>query len=290
VRRDVRRRSFLALVAVAACSPWGDAVTTAAELARAVMAGTRAALRASVLRVLEPTKGPWVNQNTFGDQFFGPLPASAGQVFAVLPKNTGLYGPPAVHSIQLGRSDAVDAQNADVYARITVGCGGVENSFDMDWLHGAQIAVVCNSLNVQAVTYAPSAAGNYAASGAAVALKAMVAKGSTNPSRCPATYTQAGLPLAEVATPGSSVIYNVPDFARELCVHVVSNPGNNNPATASIVTISFLNEGGSVLAQYNAQVCAGGRSIPIPGGANTVFIENTASQVPTVTAQWFLGL
>jgi hypothetical protein len=208
----------------------------------------------------------------------------------VLPKNTGLYGPPAVHSIQLGRSDAVDAQNADVYARITLGCGGVENQFLVDWLHGAQFTVVCNSLSVAALTYAPSASNVYAASGAAVALKAMVAKGSTNPSRCPASYTMPGQPLAEVGNPGSGVSYNVPDFARELCVHVVSNPANNNPAVASVVLITMTNEGGSVLAQYNAQVCAGGRSIPIPGGVNTVFIECIASQVPTVTAQWFLGL
>jgi hypothetical protein len=289
VRRDVRRRDFLALVAGSLVLA-GDAVTTAAELARAVMAGTRAALRASVLRVLEPTKGPWVNQNTFGDQFFGPLPATAGQVISVLPKNTGLYGPPQVHSISLGRSDAVDAENADVYARITYGCGGVENSFDVDWLHGVQITLVCNSLSVAAVSYAPSD-GAYIASGASVALKAAVAKGSIAQSRCPATYTQQLARLGEVTTaPDNAVTYNVPDFARELTVHVVSNPGNNNPAVASPVTISMLNPGGSVMAQYNAQVCVGGRSIPIPGGAKTVFIENTGSDQPTVSAEWFLGL
>lgn len=286
------RRAFFSLVVVVAAGAVvvGDAVTTAQELARAVMVGARAALKATIVRMLEPQAGDWVNNNLWGEQRFEPLPQTAGAVVSVLPKNTKLYGPPAVHSIQLGRSDAVDAENADVYARITLGCGGIENQFFCDWLHGAQLTVVCNSVSVQAVTYAPSASGNYNASASACALKVMVAKGSTNPSRCPATFTQAALPLAEVATPGSSVTYNVPDFARELCVHVVSNPGNNNPATASIVTISFLNEGGSVMAQYNAQVCVGGRSIPIPGGANTVFIENTASQVPTVTAQWFLGL
>lgn len=263
---------------------------TPRDLAQAVLQGMRAALRSTIVRAVEPIQGPWVNNNLWGEQRFEPLPSTAGAVISILPKNTKLYGPPAVHSIQLGRSDAVDAENADVYARITLGCGGIENSFDCDWLHGAQLTAVCNSLSVQAVTYAPSASGAYNAAAAAVALKVMVAKGSTNPSRCPLTFTQAGLPLAEVATPGSSVTYNVPDFAREVTVHVVSNPGNNNPAVASIVTISFLNEGGSVLAQYNAQVCAGGRSIPIPGGANTIFIENTASQVPTVTTQWFLGL
>lgn len=282
------RRAFFAVV-VGAVVAVGDAVTAGQDMARAVLAGMRAALRSSIVRALEPQSGAWVNNNLWGEQRFEPLPSRAGSVISVLPKNTKLYGPPAVHSVQLGRSDGVDAQNADVYARVTLGCGGIENQFDCDWLHGSQFTVVCNSLSVQAVSYAP-ATGAYNASAAAVALKVMVAKGSTNPSRCPLTYTQALVALAEIATPGSSVTYNVPDFARELTVHVVSNPGNNNPATPSIVTISFQNEGGSVIAQYNAQVCVGGRSIPIPGGANTVFIENTASQVPTVSAQWFLGL
>jgi hypothetical protein len=192
-----------------------------------------------------------------------------------------------VHSIQLGRSDAVDAQNADVYARITLGCGGIENQFDVDWLHGVQFAAVCNSLSVQAVTYAPDGTGAYHATGAAVALKVMVAKGGTNASRCPATYTEALHNLKDVLqAPLNAVTYFVPDFARELTVHVL---GNNNPATPTAVTLSFLNQGGSVIAQYNAQVCAGGRSIPIPGGANSVFIENASADDETVSAQWFLG-
>lgn len=282
----MRRRTFLALglglLAV------GDAVVmTADEFARAVLMGTRAALRSSVLRFIEPTKGPWVNQNTFGDQFFGPLPSTAGQVFAVLPKNTGLYGPPAVHSLQLGRSDAVDAQNADVYARITIGCGGVENIFDVDWLHGVQLALTCNSVSVQAVTYAPTP-GAYRAASASVALKAMVTKGCVSQSRCPATYTEALVSLADVAlAPANAVTFFLPDFARELTVHVA---GNNNPATPTAITLSFLNQGGSVIAQYNAQVCAGGRSVPIPGGANSVFIENASANTVDVSAQWFLGL
>jgi len=259
-------------------------VAVSAAIAESLML----ALRGTVLRVLEPTKGPWVNQNTFGEQRFQPLPATAGRVVSVLPKNTGLYGPPAVHSIQLGRSDEVPAENADVYARVTVGCGGIENSFDCDWLHGVQMTLVCNSVSVQAVSYAPDGTTAYAASGASIALKVMVAKGSIAQSRCPATFTQALFNLLEVTNaPANAVTYNVPDFARELTVHVL---GNNNPAVATPITISFLNEGGSVLAQYNAQVCAGGRSIPIPGGANTVFIENSSADQHTVSAEWFLGL
>ena len=281
------RRSFLALVGAVLVGCEGS-LTGATDLANAVARALRSVLHTTIVAALEPTKGDWVNQNTFGDQFFGPLPASPGKLLAVLPKNTGLYGPPSVHSLQLGRSDGVDAENADVYARVTIGCGGVENQFDLDWVHGVQITLVCNSISVAAVSYAPDGQSAYRAVGAAVALRAMVAKGSIAQSRCPATFTQALRNLLEVTNaPANAVTYLVPDFARELTVHHL---GNNNPATATPITISFLNQGGSVMAQYNAQVCAGGRSIPIPGGANSVFIENASADQHTVSAEWFLGL
>jgi hypothetical protein len=257
-----------------------------AALANAVATGARAALRRTIVTALEPTTGPWVNQNAFGDQRFAPLPVTAGQVISILPKNTQLYGPPTVHSVCLGRSDDVEAQNADVYARITFGCGGVENSFDCDWLHGVQFSLVCNSISVQAVTYAPTSSA-YAASNAHVALKASVSKGSVSQGRCPATFTHNTLRLAETGLPGAAVEYSIPDYARELTVHMI---GNNNPATANGVTISFQNEGGTQLAQYGGQVFAGGRSVPIPGGCNNIRIENTTANQVQTTAQFFLGL
>lgn len=260
---------------------------TPLDWARMCARGFRAALRQTIVTALEPTKGPWVNQNTFGDQFFHALPATENQVMAVLPKNTGLYGPPAVHSLQLGRSDDVDAENADVRARITIGCGGVENSFDCDWVHGLQLALVCNSISVQAVTYRPILEVPYSTSDAAVALKAMVAKGTTTQGRCPATYTEARIVLENAPDPASFVDYTFPDFARELTVHLANN---NNPATATGVTVTFFNEGAQDLATYDGQVFAGGRSVPIPGGANKVRISNASGGPKVVTAQWFLGL
>jgi len=272
------RRAFLALVGVVvvAC---GDAVTSAADFTKSVALGMRSALRSTVATVLEPTDGPWANQNAFGDQFFGPLPTNAGKVIEVLPKNTKLYGPPSVHSVALGRSDGVAAQNADVYARITIGCGGVENSFDCDWLHGAQLALVCNSVSVRAVTYAPHGDADYSAASAAVALKASVAKGNTSQGRCPATYTMPTQGLF------GNLFFSVPDFAREFCLHVGSN---NDPAVPTDVLVHFRNEGGTDLAAYNAQVFAGGRSIPLPGGTNAIFVDKLGAS-PLVTPQFFLG-
>lgn len=257
---------------------------TPLDFARAVRRGLASLLP---FEILEPVKGPWVNQNTFGDQRFESLPRTEGQVIAVLPKNTALYGPPAVHSLQLGRSDEVEAENADVRARITIGCGGVENSFDCDWLHGLQMALVCNSISVQAVTYAPIAFVPYNASEKAVALKAMVCKGTTTQGRCPATYTEQCVLLANAPDPASFVNYTFPDFAREFTVHL---PNNNDPATPTGVTVTFFNQGAQALAVYDGQVFAGGRSVPIPGGSNTVRISNASGGPIVATAQFFLGL
>lgn len=246
-----------------------------------------AVLKRYAVSVLEPQKGEWVNNNVWGDQRFQPLPQTAGQVISVLPKNTSLYGPPAVHSVQLGRSDDVDAENADVYARVTLGCGGVENNFDCDWLHGAQFTVVCNSLSVQAVSYAPISGVAYNAAAASVALKVMTAKGSTNPSRCPLTLTEPNIVLVAAPDPASFVVYTFPDFAREFTAHVADN---NDPAVPTNVAVTFFNQGAQALAVYDAQVFAGGRSVPIPGGANTVRLSNGSGGPLSITAQWFLGL
>jgi hypothetical protein len=273
------RRAFLSL-AVGSVVAVGDAVTAGQDMARSVLAGMRAALRSTIVRALEPQTGSWVNNNLWGEQRFEPLPSRPGSVVSVLPKNTKLFGPPAVHSIQLGRSDAVDAENADVYARITLGCGGIENQFDVDWVHGAQFSVTCNSLSVQAVTYAPHGDGDYNAAGAAVALKVMVAKGSVHQGRCPATYT---MPAAGLF---ANRFFNVPDFAREFCLHVGAN---NDPQVPTQILMHFRNEGGTDLAVYDAQVCAGGRSVPLPGGCNTLFIDKLTAASPICTPQFFLG-
>lgn len=263
---------------LAAGSLAGCAVSTAEDIARAVALGVRSAMRRGVM-LLEPQKGPWVNQNLWGDQRTQPFPASAGIVVNVLGKNTIMYGPPTVHSVQLARGDDVLPSNADVRARITYGCGGVENTFDCDWLHGAQFSLVCNSVSVAAVSYAPNINSAYLAAGGAVFLGASVAKGSVNQGACGLTYTEPQITVAAARS------YDVKrDFTREVCVHLA---GNNNPATPTNVFVELINSGG-FLVRYDAQVCAGGRRIPVPGGANTLLLSSAAPFTPIV--QWFLGL
>jgi hypothetical protein len=256
-------------------------VVSAAELAQAVAAGTRAAMRRG-MRVLEPQKGDWINQNLWGDQRTQMLPQTAGVEVSILGKNTIMYGPPQVHSVQLSRGDDSPPSNADMRARVTYGCGGIENTFDCDWVHGVQFGLVCNTVSVDAVSYAPSAAIPYQAADGAIFLGASVAKGSVTQGRCPLTYTE---PQVSIAGPGAHSFDINRDFTREVTVHLLNN---NNPATPTGVILEFINSGG-FLVRYDAQVCAGGRSIPVPGGANTLLIS-TAGATFSCVVQWFLGL
>lgn len=273
------RRAFVASVLALAGAAL---VTGVGDLARAVALGTRAAMRRG-MRVLEPQKGPWVNQNLWGDQRTQALPQAENQVVNVLGKNTIMYGPPAVHSVNLARGDETPAANAEVRARVTYGCGGVENSFDCDWVHGVQFAIVCNSLSVSAVTYNPFPSSPYDAEDGAVFLGASVAKGSTNSSRWPLTYTE---PVTTFAGAGDAD-FPVRDFARALTVHKLLN---SDPSVPTMIDVRFLDSSGTPLAAYNVQVCAGGAQIPIPGGCQVVQLHNTDGEGADVVLQWFLGL
>jgi hypothetical protein len=256
------------------------------SLAQLTVSLARAVRNALNFGVLEPQTGNWVNNNLWGDRRSAPLPVAADQQVAVLPKNTVMFGAPAVHSVQLFRSDAILPGNADVRARVTYGCGGVDDSFDLDWLHGCQFSLVCNSVSVVAVSYAPIEALPYDASDASMFVGATLAKGTVAQARCPATYTEQRVVLETPPDPANARRYAVRDFCREVTVHVAENDDATVP---SAVQLEFINEGSQTIAIYNAQVCAGGRPVPIPGGATTLIVRTTAGPV-IVTVQWFLGL
>ncbi len=249
-----------------------------------IVSGFYRALHQRPVRVLEPTTGDWHNQNTWGDQFSGAFPLSPDSVIQVLPKLDRMFGPPAVHSVQLARGDQTPLQNAEVRARISYGCGGVNNSFDCDWQHGAQFTLVCNSLNVSAVTYAPAADLAYNTAGGSFFLGCTVAKGTTDNGGHSLTYTE---PTATLALGTGADFSAARDFARAVTVHLLDN---NNPATATGLVAHFLSFGVE-LARYDLQVFAGGRSVPVPGGTTDILINNTAGPANAkLTVQWFLGL
>lgn len=257
---------------------------------RAISKGVRQGM--SRVLMLEPQAGPWASENFWGDQRFAPLPATAGAIVEVLPKNTRFYGPPHVHSVQLSRSDETVGNNADMKARVTYGTGATENSFDCDWFHGQQFTLVANSVNVRAVSFAPVGWHAYDPTLGSIALRAMVAKGSTNQGSQPLTYTEPQAFLDEAGGAHPIQDFPVHDFTKSFTVLLTNDtPGGSNPATPTGVLIEILN-GGNILAVYDAQVCAGGRAVPLPGFATAIRLQNTnvAPHVALPTVVWFLGL
>jgi len=242
-------------------------------------------------QVLSPTAGPWVNNNLWGDQHFADLPQSAGIVVTVSPKNTKMHGPPHVHSVQLARSDETSGNNADMRARVTYGCGGIENSFDCDWFHGSQFTLVANSVDVKAVSFAPVGWHAYDPALGSLSLRASVAKGSINQSSQPLTYTEPQAFLTDTTAPATAFAdFPVRDFAKSFTVHLTNDTPNSDPNTPTGVLLEILN-GGNILAVYDAQVCAGGRVVPLPGFTTAVRIVNTSATLPVIpTLVWFLGL
>jgi|SRR5882724_685075 len=231
--------------------------------------------------VLEPTTGAWVNDNTWGDQFRGVMPQSEGKQIQIL-KNSRFYGPPKVHSINLFRSDVRLPENADVHAHITYGGGGVSNEFFCDWNQGIQLALVCNTLTIAAVTYAPSSNANYNAADGQIFLGAMIAQGSAGVRGQALTLTE---PVATIAA-GANQLFNVPDFAVAVRVRLFQS---DDPSTPTGVNIDQIV--GSLLATTNdAQVCAAGRDLPLVGAVDQIQLFNTTGAGVTLVVQWVLGL
>ena len=233
-----------------------------------------------IIPVLEPTTGPWQNNPNWGAKFQGALPAVEAAVLPIASLDN-MPGPPRVQTIQLFRSDPiVSSQNADVHARITYGLGAVNNTFDVDWLQGVQLSLLCNTIRVDAITYAPNSQVAYASNGDNVVLAAGFGEGS--PSRTRVTF---GTP-SQALVSTDSALFPVPDFAKEVIVNV---SGNNDPAVPLGASLIF-NGGGVDLLTYDLQVAAGGRALTIPTGTKNIQIPNTTLGTLIIQVTWVLSL
>lgn len=238
--------------------------------------------------VLEPTTGQWVNDNTWGDQFAGPLPQSEGREIQIV-KNQRFYGPPAVHSVILTRSDAILAQNADVRAHITFGTGGVQNEFFCDWYHGVQFSLPANTITVAAKTFNPVAALPYVANDASIFLGAMLAKGDVAPAR-PLTLTEPFVTLGAFGGPDpTDVTYTVPDYAVGFRLYAYAPEFSTDPTVLSQLDVRIF--ANLLFAKFDGNAAALGREMTLPGGATEVAIQNqNPLSVANLALQWVLQL
>lgn len=264
---------------------------------------TQKTVKAPIVQPIEPLKGYWIGNRMWGDQYQGPLPSAAGTTIGVteLPNTPG---PPRVYSFQLFRNDdpnpAVQA-NADVRAVITYGVGAKQNSFLCDWLHGVQVSLLASYCRVDALTYAPldptSTGYGYGVVGDSQIILGAALGAGTPANPIPLTYTE---PAFDSVGAGSSNIFAVPDFARQVIVRGTPYTGGGSnfqdPAVASNILILFAAGSGRNIWIADASLSAGGngsQGIVLPGGTRFIQILNnnggpTGSRRISVT--WLLGL
>lgn len=113
-------------------------------------------------RVLEPLEGYWQGNPSFGQQWAVPTPMTPGiggdGVVVPIARMDRTPGPPRPWTVRLNRYGALEQALAAapgtlafLRARITVGNGGYNNTFLVDWAHGTQFTVVGSTITVDAV-------------------------------------------------------------------------------------------------------------------------------------------
>lgn len=241
-----------------------------------------------LVHTIEPESGPWQRASKYGRSVDVAWPATAGEVISVFNADR-CAGPPRKRLVHLFRGDQVDSatvSSADVRLRCTYGIGGTQNVFDADWLQGGDFAIVCDTMRVEAVTFAPTI-GLYIPPVTRLQLGAFLGQGGGTPP-LPPTFTTPKQSVATGAFPTSFVSFTVPDFARRFMVNRLSAldpaPGDmfvlfRNQSTGSIQKLLDLD--GTMIRQGTS----------IPGGTQTIEVYNIGASNPTILSlTFFLGL
>jgi hypothetical protein len=228
------------------------------------------------------------------------MPEAPGQVVSIV-ETAGLPGAPAVHVVNLFRSDAVfpGSSNSQIRARITSGIGAKQNTFDCDWTQGAQFALVANYVRVNFFSYAPSADSDYVrGSTKTIVLGAGIARGNAAKSHA-LSFTYPTLTVTNVH--GVHTFYDVlvPDFAQALVLHARNTAAVSpvTPLVAGDLTVEFRATSSEIIAVWDGVRVQdfSGEGLRIPGGTVGVRIVNSAAASPPdkdfrVTPQFILGL
>lgn len=249
------------------------------------------------VEVVEPLHDPtWSSPGTFGRriQLF-QLPGAGELVYPETPDvATGVFqnrkfpGPPRPVGVQFFRvpnREGVGNNNSDFRARLTYGCSGIVNVLDLDWLQGAQFPLVCDTLEISAVTYAPDGTNAYSriASGS-VQLGAVVGASGLAVSRLP-TYTTE---IREVVA-GTAEAFRIPDLARVVWPMIFIPSAST--ATMADLRIDMLLNAAQLFERVTLTDQLNQQGFVIPGGTTRVRIANTDATDPVRAALVFgIGL
>jgi len=226
---------------------------------------------------VEPRWGWWSESGAFGGRIQRAFPGTAGEIIDAFSIDR-TPGPPRPRAFNLFRSNlnlggggGRGGTNAELYAQITYGAGGVTHSFKMDATLGTQISLVANTIRLSFVSYAPAAGSIYnPPTEGELILGATLGLGAVAPGDA-ATFTT---PYVSV-DPGAEQTFAIAPFARRLypfqpLVNVASVHGWQD------VRLRFCREGGATqstlyLGEIPELLSTG---VPIPGGAFDVRLTN----------------
>lgn len=239
---------------------------------------------------LETFNGPWQQAGRYGRSITAPFPRNVTDtplaIFTIDKQN----GPPRARTIQLFRSDALIIPsafiNADTYASITYGVGGIQNNFLMDWCRGGQLSLVCDTLRIEAVPYAPLGNTPYAAPpiDQVQTLGAMLGHQGVSQARGP-TLTSPRM----IIPPTFNATFAVPDFAREVAVFAL---GSDLLDPTHNVDLLFLNFSDAAIAAVTLTPELAMVPLPIPGSTTQIEIRHlgAGSITDAYGLVFFLGL
>jgi hypothetical protein len=224
------------------------------------------------VETLESFSGPWQQQGKYGRSVTAPVPrtedAEPQVIFTIDRQN----GPPRARTLHFFRSDAQiepsGTLNADVYASVIYGVGGITNSFLCDWLRGGQLALVCDYLQVSAVPYAPRHGTPYnpPPDTQLQVLGCMLGHQGAPPS-LPPTFTTASTTIP----PSNSAVFTVPDFARAVApIGSVVFDGTTN------IQLVFRNLAAFDMSVVDLTEEDKNRPMLIPGGTTEIEITHGA--------------
>ncbi len=238
-----------------------------------------------VTNMLEPRDGSlawWLKTSDFGGRFIGVLPSEGNEIpIASLEKAPGPTRPIAVTLFRSDR-DVTTEGNTDVYALITYGAGGAQNTFRCDWTQGGSLCIPATNIRVSALVYSP-AEGEASSPTAGITLGVTFGLGPVTPSR-PPTFTTP-IRLLDITEPDSVLAFDVPDFARRVYPLIGLDSANLSQLLfelrtgANVAIISRVLTAESLLQGF-----------PVPGACTHGILQNLTGAPLPASVMFELGL
>lgn len=220
-----------------------------------------------------PRTGAWTGDNQIGRRApYGPDNRGRQTILKM-----DEWGPPEIWTVSLfilTKFKLYDGFN--VRANINFGVGGSTQTYECDWLNGAQISLPMNAINVEAIFENV----DISTEGAGLELSVQIARGSRGGTRPPVNTISENLVVANAST---SSRFDIPKFAKKIVFvpSTMSAAGRTAffASTTQVITSTGNDVGASDVAIGSGDKAIGiGIEVPVTGEARFVRISNTGAQ------------